>query len=199
MPVKKAGDGNLELELWWALWPMGLLLCDLLGAGSEIKNHWRRERGIYFLGLCGWEFSFHNNKCLSFWGTASPDPPLLLHFQFIFFSDLETTKFPFHKPWVGGHRIFQWQLECFCKPLQWLYGPCTKRSISPQRMPSFLKHCFKGSWFTGIPKMEMTGERICFKIWCERYVAISPNWVPLCKSCSGLFKPWENFWFWAIM
>ena len=29
MPVQKADDGNLELKLWWALWPMSLLLAHL--------------------------------------------------------------------------------------------------------------------------------------------------------------------------
>ena len=44
----------------------------------------------------------------------------------------------------------------------------------------------------------MTRERIrsTFDL---RYAAISPNWLPLCKGCSGLFNPWENSWFWAFM
>ena len=30
MTVQKAGDGNYELELWWALWPIGLLFIKVL-------------------------------------------------------------------------------------------------------------------------------------------------------------------------
>ena len=35
-------------------------------------------------------------------------------------------------------------------------------------------------------------------LWSKRYVVMSPNWPPLCRSCSGLFNPLENFWFGVI-
>ena len=40
--------------------------------------------------------------------------------------------------------------------------------------------------------MEMTREGI------SRYVVISPDWLQLCKSCSGLCSPLENLLFGAI-
>ena len=40
MPVQKAGDGNFELELWCALWPMGLLFlhCNVIYMQSNITS-----------------------------------------------------------------------------------------------------------------------------------------------------------------
>ena len=31
-----------------------------------------------------------------------------------------------------------------------------------------------------------------FHLWYKRYIVISPNWLPLCRSCSGLCNPWET-------
>ena len=56
---------------------------------------------------------------------------------------------------------------------------------------SFLLICCKSPWFNGKQKYWNDKTMHQLHLWSKKYV-ISPNWLQLCKSCSGLHNPWES-------
>ena len=75
-----------------------------------------------------------------------------------------------------------------------------KHSIASQRPKFFsLTRCCQSQRFTGIQKYGNDKRAHQLHLWSKRYVALSPNWLQLCKSCSGLPNPWEDLRFRAMM
>ena len=67
------GGGGGESENFWVIYWEGV--------ESEIKKILGAGGSYILLGIWESEFSFHKNKCLSFWRAASPRPPITLKFS----------------------------------------------------------------------------------------------------------------------
>ena len=95
----------------------------------------------------------------------------------------------------GQEFIFSNRLGSFCLPPPWLNGPC----INIQE-PSAASHLKAGALFSNstvevhdsqAQKYRNDKGAYQFHLWSKRFV-ISPNWLQLCKSRSGLCNPKEN-------
>ena len=108
------------------------------------------------------------------------------HFSFCFLTRVRSSLYSPMAAW-----IFLWTPSLVTWSLNELFNSLREHLISKACI-LFSNSAVKVHDSQAYRNVEMT------RIWSKRYVLISPNWLQLCKSCSGLCNPWNGgvHYFW---